>query len=196
MFLNEDGHATMELLMLLPLIVLLLALITLTGDLYYFESRTILASKCLVLDDYGRYYEHLGLRGESEAASAYSYEGEEVLRRIFFGERESGFQVEAPHRREAEPQEGDRQHTPGTPPPDLDGGMWQEMVGVINGARGKTWAVASVEFRPAFFWPEAHGTLTDSVYLAASDWRYAEMPGGYVGLIRRRVTRFFEELGL
>jgi hypothetical protein len=181
----------MELLMLMALIFLVFILITITGDLYYVQNRNMLAAKCLILDDYDKYYDFLKQqRINKNHSETYTYGGQEDLKKIFFPSREVTFDVEPP-RLSGSGTAGRDDNGENHMPTDETGTLGNEarnyIVNIVNKTRGAHWATVKVEFKPTLFWPDAQGTLQDSVYLAASDWRYDELPGGYIELLTKKL---------
>jgi hypothetical protein len=187
MKLDEEGHAMMEMLMIVPLIVIVLMIVTVTGELFYVDNRTILASKCLILHEYNMYYETLRQNRGRGGAATQQYAGSDDLKAIFFPRRDAEFIVIAEHNvgmgRDDEGVEHIQMEQPGA----LDSDTWGVMVGMVNKARGKTRAAVHVQFAPTLFWPESYSTLRDTVYLAAADWRYDEVPGGYTDWLKRKL---------
>lgn len=183
--LDECGGASFDLLFLVPLIVIVLALIALTGEVYYLHNRAILTSKCLILHEHDQYYQVLAETRHSNRAT-YRYDAEENLGPVFFPNRNVSYDVEARGRQMGIDDNGDS-HLPEESHTELDRGAWDFLVGTVSNARGSTRAVVQVQFTPMAFWPETYGTLADTVYLAAADWRYDELPGGYTGWLRRQL---------
>jgi hypothetical protein len=208
MSLGKSGHATVELLMLMPIILILLALIWIVGEFLYMKQCTIAASKCLSLDERNQCYAYLLNERKAKSRpdySSYSYDGTSVLNPIFFRDKQALFKVEraekGPYTNQMGTDLAGTSHLPvgekemDEPRPDFDRGGWDYLVSVVNSARGATVASVEITYKPVAFWPGGGINIADTTYLAASDWRYDELPGGYTGYLRGKLEEHLGEFG-
>ena len=197
MYLGERGQATMELLLLIPLILIVLALIWISSEFVYVKQRTLLASRCLALHERDSYYAYLKSvrKVKEDDRPSYSYRGKPVLHSIFFPDKKEDNYYVQPIGASMGKDASGQDHTPKEAPKDFDKGAWGFIVKTVNKARGATNAVVEIKYKPVLFWPKPSQNICDTTYLAASDWRYDELPDGYIGLLRKKLEEIGKSVG-
>ena len=189
---DQNGSAMMELLFLVPLLLIILALIWISGEFVYVKQRTLLAAKCLALHERDSWYDHLHAKEEArqdnKAYEGYSYEGESVLNPIFFPEEEATYRVIRYDAKMGLDESGkdympEAEERAGPRDPSFNDSGWNMLMQGVQSTRGATDSRVTIDYKPVAFWPDNAVTLADTVYLAAADWRYDELPGGYLGYL-------------
>lgn len=171
MRLGQNGHATIELMLLMPLILLLLTIIWISGEFFYLKHRALLASKCLALHE---------RRGGTQDLGKYFFPSADAGKRVFnvvVGSADPATELDAGNSG------------------DFDKGGWDFMIRILDKLRGPKHANVTLNHKSALVLPDRYQTVTATTFIAASEWRYKDLRGGYTGILRSLVGDALGKIG-